>query len=109
MRKLTASANALHSMRSVTRLISGPSGRIFAIFSNGEVHEVNLDTGSFVFSYALISDEVSSVGLNFFICSVNFNKYATVICFRHNLMRHMRPPYGAMSMILRLMSFGRLP
>lgn len=42
----------------LSRLIVGPSGRLFATFLNGEVHEVDLEGGSFTYLYSLISDDM---------------------------------------------------
>ena len=42
----------------LSRLIVGPDGRLFATFSNGEVHEVDLVKGAFNHLYSLISDEL---------------------------------------------------
>lgn len=42
----------------LSRLIVGPSGRLFATFLNGEIHEVDLENKKFSFKYALISDEL---------------------------------------------------
>lgn len=41
-----------------SRLIVGPSSTLFAVFTNGEVHEINLEEGTFSFKYALVSDEL---------------------------------------------------
>jgi hypothetical protein len=42
----------------VSRLVFGPSGRLFATFTNGEVHEVDTTSGSFTYLYSLVSDEL---------------------------------------------------
>ena len=41
-----------------SRLIVGPSSTLFAVFTNGEVHEINLEEGTFSFKYSLVSDEL---------------------------------------------------
>lgn len=41
----------------IARLISGPDGRLFTVFTNGEVHSVDIASGEFKFRYSLISDE----------------------------------------------------
>lgn len=42
----------------LSRIVVGPSSRLFAIFTNGEVHEMDLAKGTFSFAYALVSDEL---------------------------------------------------